>query len=65
MDKILNFLEEHLIKVVGVPFMANLLLALADGKISDAEYHSLVGNARFAELLILGVVMGFLKIRNK
>lgn len=65
MDKVLNFLEKHLVKMVGLPFVANLLLALADGKISDAEYHSLASGERFAELLILGVVMGYLKLRNK
>jgi len=65
MDKLMQFMEDHLLKVVGVPFMANIVLALADGHISESEYHSLVGNARFAEMLILGLVMGFLKMRSK
>lgn len=65
MDNLLSYFEKHMIKLVGIPFIANLALALADGHISADEYHSLVNGARFSELLILGLVMGLLKLRGK
>ena len=65
MSKVYDFLERHMFKLVGVPFVANLLMALADGHISEAEYHSLSSGERLGELIILGVVMSYLKLRKK
>lgn len=65
MINVLGFLEKHLVAAIGIPFIANVALALADGHISETEYHQLVNGARFTELLILGLVMGVLKLRNK
>lgn len=65
MDKLIEFLERHLFKVVGIPFVAELMLALADGKISQQEFHQLSDGARWVELVVLGLVMAYLKFKDK
>ncbi len=46
-------------------FIANILIALSDGVISEREFHDLLQGASGVEIVVLMLVMAFLKSRNK
>ena len=68
---VLNFLYQHSIKIISLPamismviFLANLVLALSDGALSEDEFHSLVSMASGSQAVILLFVMAILKIKR-
>ena len=64
MDKWIDALSDRLGRLVAIPFVAQAMLALADGKITPEELHALTDKARWIELVVLGLVMGVLKLRK-
>ena len=74
MDKILNLLlkmKDNVGKIMWLPllmssttFIANMILAMSDGTISDDEFHTIIQQANGWEMIILAAIMGLLKIKK-
>lgn len=67
----LNWLKQYAGKLLLIPFTADALIwvaklvnAAADGKITDQEFHQLSGNASAAAMGVLFVVMVALKVNG-
>jgi len=60
-----NALVNNAEKVIALPFLANLLLALADGHVSEQEFHSLVKGATQVDMVLLLVVILLMQFRKK
>ncbi len=72
MKRIREYLSNKPHVAIGIPtvlcsitFASNLIKALSDGVISDAEYHQLLSTADGFEVTILFIVMLVLKNKKK
>jgi len=72
MNKIWNFLENNITKVIGIPLVLNaveflmmLMHSLEDGLISHDELEVLLKFGDGINLIILSSVMAYLKFKKK
>lgn len=60
-----NALKDNPEKVIALPFIGNLVIAMADGKITDAEFHALAKGATQFDLVLLVVAMVVLMVKKR
>ena len=72
MDKLLQLIEAHAIKFVGVPFAINsiqfllmLIHAMSDGVIDHDELEALLQAGNGTSMILLACAMAYLKLRKK
>lgn len=68
MDWLKNLLQKYhlgwlagIAGMLSITFIANLFIALSDGKIDPSEFHSLSTSANGVELFVLLLIMAALK----
>lgn len=59
-DKLKNNAE----KLIALPWLANLMLAMADGHISEQEFHSLVKGATSFDMIILLAILLIMQFKK-
>jgi hypothetical protein len=45
-------------------FIANMILAMSDGTISDDEFHAIIQQANGGQMIVLSIIMLLLKIKK-